>query len=425
MSNLAILGGTPAVGIPLTPYRSIGEEERAAVDAVMRSGLLSGYVGAWCDAFDGGPVIKEFEARFAKAFGARHAIAVNSNTSGLIAAMGAVGVSPGDEVIVPPTSMSATVMAPLFYGGIPVFVDIEPETFCLDVNKVREAITPKTRAILVVNIFGHPAQLAALRDLADEKGIFLIEDNAQGPFASENGRFAGTIGHIGVFSLNYHKHIHTGEGGVCTTSDERLARRLRMIRNHAENVTEELGDGDLTNLIGFNMRLTEMQAAIGIAQLDKGEALVARREKIADTFTEKLGGLPGITPPKVRDNCRHVYYEWVSRFDSAAVGVSRQVFAKALEAEGVPLSTGYVEPLYMLPAFQKRIAIGRDGFPFNLTNRSYHKGLCPVAERLYEREILEIYTCSWEFSDAEIGMVADAFLKVYEKRGELRAVAGA
>lgn len=425
MSHLALLGGAPAVSVPLTPYRSIGEEERVAVDAVMRSGLLSGYVGAWCDAFNGGPVVQEFETRFAKAFGARHAIAVNSNTSGLIAAMGAVGVSPGDEVIVPPTSMSATVMAPLFYGGIPVFVDIEPETFCLDIEKVREAITPKTRAILVVNIFGHPAQLTALRELADEKGIALIEDNAQGPFASENGHYAGTIGHIGVFSLNYHKHIHTGEGGVCTTSDERLAKRLRMIRNHAENVTEELGDGDLTNLIGFNMRLTEMQAAIGIAQLGKAEALVARREKIADTITERLGSLPGITAPKVRDNCRHVYYEWVSRYDGNAVGVSRQVFARALEAEGVPLSTGYVEPLYMLPAFQKRIAIGRDGFPFNLTNRSYHKGLCPVAERLYEREILEIYTCSWEFSDAEIGMVTDAFLKVYENRDELRSVAAA
>ena len=132
---------------PLAPYRSIGEEERMAVDAVMRSGLLSGYVGAWCEAFDGGPVVREFESRFAATFAAKHAVAVNSNTSGMIAAMGAVGVGPGDEVIVPPTTMSATAMAPIVYGGIPVFVDIEPETFCLDLDKVRDAIKPKTAAI--------------------------------------------------------------------------------------------------------------------------------------------------------------------------------------------------------------------------------------------------------------------------------------
>lgn len=422
MSELAILGGKPAVHTPLTPYRSTGEAENNAVAAVMRSGVLSAYIGGPGEYFDGGPVVREFESRFASTFQSKYAVAVNSNTSGLIAAMGAVGVSPGDEVIVPPTTMSATAMAPLFYGGIPVFVDIEPDTFCLDIEKVRDAITEKTRAILVVNIFGHPAQLAELRELADQKGIALIEDNAQGPLAKENGRCAGSIGHIGVFSLNYHKHIHTGEGGVCTTDDERLSRRLRMIRNHGENAASEMADGDLTNLIGYNMRLTEMQAAIGLAQLDRVSDLVARREQIANRLTEVLGKLPGITAPKVRKACRHVYYEWVSRYDAEIVGVPRHLFAKALEAEGVPISTGYVEPLYMLPVFQKRMAIGRDGFPFNLTNRSYHKGLCPVAERLNEREMLEIYTCSWAFDDAEIAMVTDAFLKVYDKRHQLNSL---
>lgn len=423
MSELALFGGKPVLNAPLKLYRSIGEEERLAVDAVMRSGHLSGYVGAWCDAFDGGPVVREFESRFAAKFKSRYAVAVNSNTSGMIAALGAAGISPGDEVIVPPTTMSATAMAPLIYGGIPVFVDIEPDTFCLDIEKVRETITPRTRAILVVNIFGQPAALTELRALADMHDLVLIEDNAQGPLATQRGRYAGTIGHIGVFSLNYHKHIHTGEGGVCCTDDERLAKRLRMIRNHGENVTDQLADADLTNIVGFNFRLTELQAAVGIAQLDKVDALVAEREEIASTFTRELAHFPGILPPAVRPDCRHVHYVWTARFKEERTGVPRDVFAKALEAEGVPVSVGYVAPLYLLPLFQKRIAIGRNGFPFTLTNRSYAKGLCPVAERMHEREFLELLVCSYAFEPHEMRDVLDAFAKVYEHRHELTAAA--
>ncbi len=422
-SDLAILGGTPEIPAPLTPYRSIGEEERQSVDAVMCSGVLSGYIGAWCDEFDGGPMIRKFEAKFAETFGSKYAVAMNSNTSGMIAAMGAAGVSPGDEVIVPPTTMSATAMAPLLYGGIPVFVDIEPDTYCLDVERVREAITPKTRAILVVNIFGQPARLHDLRSLADENGIVLIEDNAQGPLAQERGRYAGAIGHIGVFSLNYHKHIHTGEGGVCTTDDERLSKRLRMIRNHGENAVDELADGDITNIVGFNFRLTELQAAIGVAQLDKVERLVGTREAIAQRFSRELGSFPGIVPPKVRKDCRHVYYVWAARYDEAVIGVERDLFVKALAAEGVPISGGYVSPLYLLPLFQRRIAIGSAGHPFALTNRSYRKGLCPVAERLHEKELIEISVCSYEFSDNDVAAVIRAFAKVYENRERLRSLA--
>ena len=145
MSTLALLGGKPEIDRELPPYRTIGEEERLAVDRVMQTGELSGYVGEWCEAFDGGTEVRAFEAAWAEQFQVGHAIAVNSNTSGLIAAVGAAGVSPGDEVIVPPYTMSATAMAPLIYGGIPVFVDIEPDTYCLDPNLVREAITSRIR----------------------------------------------------------------------------------------------------------------------------------------------------------------------------------------------------------------------------------------------------------------------------------------
>jgi perosamine synthetase len=424
MSTLALLGGKPVIDRELSPYRTIGEEERAAVDRVMQTGQLSGYVGAWCDAFDGGPEVRKFEAAWAECFEASHAVAVNSNTSGLMAAVGAAGVSPGDEVILPPYTMSATAMAPLIYGGVPVFVDIEPETYCLDPRLVREAITPRTRAIIVVNLFGHPAALHELRELADEKGIVLIEDNAQGPLASENGRYAGTIGHIGVFSLNYHKHFHTGEGGVCTTDDDDLVLRMRLIRNHGENVVEPLHIADATNLIGFNFRLTELSAAIGTEQLKKAKPLVARREAIALRVSDAVRGLPGLTPPMVREGCRHVFYHWGARYDEAVTGVSRDTVVKALAAEGAPVWQGYVAPLYLLPAFQRRLAIGRDGFPFNLSEQRYDHGLCPVAERYHERELLELAVCSYELDDADVDAVIAAFDKVFSNLSALSNLAG-
>jgi perosamine synthetase len=211
---VAIFGGIPTLSRSLRPYPSLGQAEADAVKRVVESGCLSGFYGSWGSQFLGGPVVKEFEAAWCARFGVRHAVSVNSATSGLFAAMGAIGLSPGEEVIVPPYTMSATVVAPLLYGGIPVFADIDPETFTLDVSAVEATITSRTRAIFAVNLFGQAARLAELRVLADKRGLFLIEDNAQGPLAEEYGRYAGTIGHIGVFSLNYHKHIHSGEGGL-------------------------------------------------------------------------------------------------------------------------------------------------------------------------------------------------------------------
>jgi len=284
--------------------------------------------------------------------------------------------------------------------------------------------TERTRAIIVVNLFGHPAALHELRKLADEKGIVLIEDNAQAPLASENGRYAGTIGHIGVFSLNYHKHFHTGEGGVCTTDDEDLALRLRLIRNHGENVVEPLEIADTTNLVGFNFRLTELSAAIGTEQLRKAKALVGRREEIALQVSDAVRNMPGLTPPMVREGCRHVFYHWGARYDEAVTGVSRDTVVKALAAEGAPVWQGYVAPLYLLPAFQRRVAIGRDGFPFNLSERNYDHGLCPVAERYHERELLELAVCSYELDDADVEAVIAAFDKVFSNLSALSNLAG-
>lgn len=411
MERLAIFGGEPVLPCPLPAYSTVGEEEAQAVADVVRSGCLSGFYGSWGDQFLGGPVVQQFEAAWAGWFGVRHAISVNSATSGLYAAMGAIGIAPGDEVIVPPYTMSATALAPLIYGGIPVFADIEPDTFCLDIDAVRAAISPRTRAIIAVNLFGHPARLAQLRELADARGLYLIEDNAQAPLAMENGAYAGTIGHIGVFSLNYHKHIHTGEGGVCVTNDDDLARKIQLIRNHGENVVEPLGMDNIANMIGFNYRMTEMSAAVGLEQLKKIDWHVERRERLARRLCDGLAGLDGLTLPVVRPGCRHVYYVLGLRYDAAKVGVSRAVFSRALNAEGFPNFVGYVRPLYLLPVFQQRVAFGT--YPFSLSEMRYPKGLCPVAERMHEAEFLGFENCMYAPTDAHINLLIEAVRKVH------------
>lgn len=422
--RLAIHGGIPAVSRTLKPFSGIGARERDAVmNFLDRATPLSGFHGSAQPTFFGGPEVQKFEAKWCERFGVAHAISVNSATSALIAAMGAIGIGPGDEVITSPYTMTATAVAPLFYGGIPVFADIDPDYFCLDVASVERAITPRTRAILAVNIFGHPAELKKLRALADAKGLYLVEDNAQAILAEEDGRLAGTIGHIGIYSLNIHKHIQTGEGGICVTNDDALATRLQLIRNHGENVIDWLKVDDLTNIVGFNFRMTEMSAAVGVAQLDRIDELVERAESISRRLTEGTSNLAGFSAPAVRAGCRHNYFMWSAKVDPARLGTSRDAFSKALTTEGFPNAQGYVEPIYRIPMFQKRIAIGRDGFPFNLSDRTYPDGLCPVAEAMRDVQLLQFQPVSWDADDEQVEMMIEAVRKVHRYAGAITKAA--
>ena len=422
--RLALLGGTPVITAPFAEYPSMGKAEEEAVRRVVQSGCLSGFFGSPGPEFGGGPEVQGFEAEWTARFGVAHTVSVNSATSGLIAAMGAIGLSPGDEVIVPPWTMSASVAAPIFYGGIPVFADIEDETFCIDPERVAAEITSKTKAVVAVNMFGHPARLAQLRKLCDANDIYLIEDNAQAPLGSEQGRYTGTIGHIGIYSLNFHKHIHTGEGGMCVTNDDDLATRLRLIRNHGENCTDMLDGGAITNMVGMNLRMTEMSAAVGRVQLAAADAHVEARESIANRLTEGLQGLEGLSPPVTRDGCRHNFYVWMMKIDEAKLGLSRALFSEALSAEGFPHATGYVAPLYRLPMFRKRIALGRDGWPFTLSERRYDDLHCPVTEDMHNRRALLFEPCAYDLDDADVDRLIAAVRKVHAGRGQLNAQSG-
>ena len=419
--TLAIEGGTPVRTEPFPIYNTIGDEERRAVLEVLDSGVLSQFIGAWCPDFLGGPRVRALESAWARYFAARHAVSVNSATSGLYAAVGAAGVGPGDEVIVSPYTMSASATAAIVYGAVPVFADIEADTFCLDPQSVRDRITDRTRAIIGVDLFGHPADWRGIRDAVGARPIVLIEDSAQAPGARLGDRYAGTLADMGVFSLNYHKTIHSGEGGVVVTDDDRLADRLQLIRNHGEAVVKAKGDDDIVNLVGFNYRMTEIEAAIALEQLKKLDRLLGPRIEAAEYLTKRLRSLPGITPPAVRSGVRHGYYVYAFKYDAGESTLSRGRFAEALRAEGVPVSVGYVEPLYRQPMYQRGIALGRQGFPFVQPGRvrvTYPDGLCPVAERMYERELLYFSFCQAGITRADLDDVVTAVSKVLESAGE-------
>jgi len=424
MTKLAINGGKPIRTKPFPAYVTVVEEEKEAVCKVIDSGCLSKYLGAWHDQFNGGVQVQALEKEWAKHFGVKHAIAVNSCTSGLYCATGATGVEPGDEIIVSPYTMSASATAPLVYNAIPVFADIEEDYYCLDPEDIERKITSKTRAIIVVDIFGQPYNATAINAIAKKHNLIVIEDIAQAPGAKLNGKYAGLLGDIGVFSLNYHKHIQSGEGGVIVTDNDELAKKCRLIRNHAEAVVEGMNFTDLRNMIGFNYRMTEIEAAISRIQLRKLSNLNKDRIKNVRYFEEKIADLPYIDIPKVRHGAEHVYYVHACKFNSKVAGIDRDTFIEAVRAElphnelreqeGVKIGCGYMKPLYLQPMFQKKIAYGSNGYPFSQSNVDYNKGICPVAERMHFSELFthEFILPSMKFSD--IDDVIRAFKKVSE-----------
>jgi dTDP-4-amino-4,6-dideoxygalactose transaminase len=421
---LALHGGPKSITHSFRRFNPIGQEEVNAAKAVVEGGVLSQFLGAWHPDFYGGPKVQEFERHCREYFGVRHAITVNSWTSGLIAAVGAIGIEPGDEVIVSPWTMCATATAILQWNAIPVFADIEAETFCLDPASVEANITPYTKAIMAVDIFGHTANMDALMGIARKRGLKVISDSAQAPGVTYHGEVGGTQADVGGYSLNYHKHIHTGEGGILVTDDDEIAERLKLIRNHAEAVVGPKGTTDLSNMIGFNFRLGEIESAIGIEQLKKLAGFIVSRQRAADRLSSGLAGLPGLRTPVVRQGCTHAYYMYPMVLDLAQLGVSRDRILAALRAEGLTAVSGGYQCLHLLPMYQQKIAYGSRGFPWtsDICHRdvSYAKGICPVAEGLHESTYMGFPMCLYELDDHEVDAIVIAFHKVW---GQLASLA--
>jgi perosamine synthetase len=423
MDKLAIKGGNPVINYKFKRYNTIGEEEKKAALEVIESGVLSQFVGTWSKNFNGGPKVKLFEDACRQKFNVKHAISVNSWTSGLICAVGALDINPGDEIILSPWTMSACAASILHWGAIPIFADIESTTFNIDPLSIEKNISPNTKAILAIDIFGHSCNIDTIKKIAKTHNLKIITDSAQAPGSENKGRVTGTIGDIGGFSLNYHKHIHTGEGGIVVTNNDYYADRIRLIRNHAESVAQGLGVNNYANLIGYNFRLGEIESSIGIEQLKKLDSLVEKKRHNANQLTEHLSNLKGLQLPLVREDNLHSYYIYPLVLDLEILKTSREKIINALKSEGVDgLMSGYVN-VHLLPTFQKKIAYGSQGFPWTYEKSrkdiNYDKGICPIAEKLHSESFLGIEICDFDLSTEDIEKIGYAFSKVWNNLNEL------
>jgi dTDP-4-amino-4,6-dideoxygalactose transaminase len=310
----------------------IGDEERAAVDRVLRSGMLAQ-----------GPEVAAFEREFADALvGGRSCVAVNSGTAGLHLGLLAAGVGPGQEVVVPSFTFAATANAVALTGATPVFADIDPVTFCLDVASVKEVLTERTTGILPVHLYGHPADLSALSDLAAANGLRLFEDAAQAHGATWDGRPVGSFGTFAMFSLYPTKNMTSGEGGMVACATPELVRSVQLLRNQGMQRRYE------NEIVGFNARMTDVHAAIGRVQLGKLGAWTTQRQDNAAFLTANL---VGVTVPTVASPATHVWHQYTIR-----VAADRDGFAAALAAEhGVGSGIYYPIPNHELPSYRREL----------------------------------------------------------------------
>jgi dTDP-4-amino-4,6-dideoxygalactose transaminase len=438
ISDLVVFGGEPVRRTAFHPSVVIDDKERDLINSVLEKGEFSRFMGspsvdidgqlemASVDAknyegqyftFLGGHMVRKFEGDFANAFNITYAVSVNSATSGLVAAMGALGLGPGDEVITTCMSFNATATSILLFNSIPVFVDVDDRSFCLTPEGVEGAITPKTKAILVVHLLGNAADMDAIMKIAKRYKLLVIEDCAQSPGTKYKGRFVGTIGDVGVFSFQETKNMQTGEGGMVITNDTLIAKRLRLIRNHGESIPDDSWDNDsLINLIGMNFRMTELSAALGIGQLSKIEDNNRIRTENAYYLANELKELPGLSVPKYGpDVVPHVF---ASIYETSETGVERCKILAALRAEGIPVGSGYLRLMYENPIFLKKIAYGHKHCPwschlYNNSKREYKEGDCPVAEGLLREKCIWFYHIHRPNSIDDMKDVVIAFKKVF------------
>lgn len=426
MGNLAIVGGVKTRVNPFPASPVIGEEERRLVNEVLDTGQLSGFIAQAGDRFLGGPKVLALEALVKQHFSVEYAVTANSATAGLHMAIAAAGIGPGDEVIVTPYTMSASAAAILMANAIPVFADIDEDIFCIDPDEIEKKITPLTKAIVVVHLFGQSADMDQIMAIAKKHRLTVIEDTAQAPDAEYKGKLLGTIGDAGILSLNQHKTITSGEGGVLITNRKDIAEKARLIRNHGEVIVRDNGPESIMNTLGWNYRMTELEAAVAIGQFKQLDFLTEHRIGLAENLSEffKQSAYKGITPPVIREDNKHVYFLYPMKFNAQKVGVRRETFVKAILAEGVPMGQGYVEPIYMEPLYQNKSAYGNRGCPFSCSlykgSAQYGKGLCPVTERMYEFEVILLPLCRYPIQIKDLDDVKQAFEKVFSNLDELK-----
>ena len=423
--KLALFGGQPTLKELFPIYNSLGKEEERAVNIVMKEKVISDFIGRSGEKFLGGKYVLKFEKEMCKKFQVKYTVSFNSATTALQAAVAALGIGPGDEVITSPYTMSATASAILLNNAIPVFADVDLDNCYLDHKSIEKNITKRTKAILTVNIFGGSSDFGKIVPIAKKHNLKIIEDNAQAMGAKYKNKFLGTIGDIGVFSFNVHKHLQCGEGGALVTDNKKLAFRAQLIRNHGEVVIDDLYDKKIYEpIIGSNYRLSELHAAVAIEQLKKINKLNKPRIDLANYLTKKIEKTTWLSAPKILKNSTHVYYIYPFKYIRKKIGIKRSTFASAMKAEGFPISEGFTKPLYLFPLYQKKRIYPNSQFPFISKDYridvNYNKGICPTVEELYNKELLHTTICHPSRTTKDIDLFIKAIEKIEENIAELK-----
>lgn len=346
----------------------VGEEEAEAVREVLLSGR---YVS--------GPRVKEFEEQFSRYIGVGYAVAVNSGTAALHIALACKGVGPGDEVVVPSLTFFSTVTSVMHQNAVPIFADIEEDTFCLDPADFKEKITGKTKAVIPVHLFGHPAEMDTIVSVADDRSVAVIEDCAQAHGALYRGKKVGSLGDVGCFSFYATKNMTTGEGGMITTDDACLAEKAKRIRNHG------MIDRDTHYYLGYNYRMSEINAAIGLVQLKKLESMNKTRAQNSKYLLKNLGDVSWLNIPKIRKDVAHAFFWCPVKVKEEVLGMKTEELVKILRKKGIEVRHRYNAPLYKQELLQHCTAYPK-GCPFSChyygKKVDYSSLYLPVAEKI-------------------------------------------
>jgi dTDP-4-amino-4,6-dideoxygalactose transaminase len=408
--TLAIHGGQPVRTSPFPSTgdrsgRTFGAEEIDAARKVIESGVLWRVTGTQ---------VAALEQEFAQYFGVGHAVASSSGTAALHLAVMAIAPEPGDEVVVPPITDFGTIIAVLASGAVPVFADVDPITGCLTAASVAASLSERTRAVIVVHLFGGPAPVNEIVDICWPRAIRVIEDCAQAYLTVPPGgdSYAGTRGDIGCFSLQQSKHISAGEGGLTITDNADYAGRMRLLADKGW----PRDSGERTHLfLGLNYRMPELVGAVARVQLSRLRDVVEARRSVARRLVDRLTGLPGLRT--ARDIGRHSYWLFPLLIDPDVLGVDNAEYGKALLGEGIPVTPGYLDrPLYLVPALTERRTFGSSGFPLTAPPArkefAYTAGACPNAEKLISSTLL-VVPCNENYSHTDVGDLATGVVKVH------------
>jgi perosamine synthetase len=328
-----------------------------------------------------GQKVKSMCRQFAEMLGVKHAVAGSSCTAVIHAAVAAMGIQPGDEVITSPITDAGSVIGVLYQHGIPVFADLDPDTYTITAESIAKKITPRTKGIVAVHLWGNPCPMDEILQLAKAKGLWVVEDCAQAIWAKYKGRFVGTMGNAGAFSFNEFKHLACGDGGVVVTNDEQTYRLCHL---YADKAYDRLGGMRVPEFLAPNYRMTELQGAVISAQLERVEQITTGYRKYARILREGLRDLPGIAVPRETDGGDPVYWFYLPRLRLNKLSCTRDQFAAAAVAEGVQCGAGYVpSTVYEQPYLGQHKAFGASGLPWSLGNDvQYRKGDCPTAEAI-------------------------------------------